>query len=74
MKTLPASKLAEKLEFEPTEKAYFDYIIKSYEIGQSDQVEKLFDRMEMHNKENFIGRCKLDNEIEILATLLKRKM
>lgn len=74
MKTLPAPKLAEELELEPTETAYFNYIIKSYENGQNDQVEELFDRMETHNKVNFIGRCQLNNKVDILTTLLIRKM
>jgi hypothetical protein len=55
MKRLPASKLAESLDLEPNEIAYFDYIILSDQNGQMGQVKRLFDQMNEHSQMLCIG-------------------
>jgi|AntDeeMinimDraft_5_1070356.scaffolds.fasta_scaffold56450_2 hypothetical protein len=73
MKTLPASKLAESLDLEPTDAAYYEYIIDSFVNGVKPQAFKLFQKMDMHNKETFSHYCE-QNRPDVLGYLFRRLM
>jgi len=69
-----ANQLAEELEREPTAESYYNYIDESFDGGQKNQVEDLFDRLRMYDKEQYINRIKEQGRADILSFLLKRKM
>jgi hypothetical protein len=73
MKTLPASKLAKSLDLEPTDAAYYEYIIDSFVNGVKPQAFKLFQKMDMHNKEAFSRYCE-QNRPDVLGYLFRRLM
>lgn len=67
--TYPANVLARKYEVGTTRQDYWEYLILSEENGQIRQLHQLFDKMNMHDKHDFIHWCQINKHYDALRSI-----